>query len=141
VAHVSVPADEFPRTGANHQFAIRFGHCVLLALTAGLAAACFVRVFGITFLALPRTEAGERAQEMRMDDESFHGGRCPWPCLTFGVAPALIISPVNRAIEDFIGTGADISFNWNVSALQKASRHSSGMGSGCPRRSSCHSFG
>jgi hydrogenase-4 component B len=35
----------------------------LLALTAALAAACFVKAFGITFLALPRTEAAERAHE------------------------------------------------------------------------------
>ena len=31
-----------------------------LALTSGLAAACFVKAFGITFLAIPRTIAGRR---------------------------------------------------------------------------------
>jgi hydrogenase-4 component B len=35
----------------------------LLALTAALAAACFVKAFGITFLALPRSEPAERAEE------------------------------------------------------------------------------
>jgi hydrogenase-4 component B len=35
----------------------------LLALTAALAAACFVKAFGITFLALPRSENAERAKE------------------------------------------------------------------------------
>ncbi|MFZ1084230.1 MAG: hydrogenase 4 subunit B [Terracidiphilus sp.] len=35
----------------------------LLALTAALAAACFVKAFGITFLALPRSENAERATE------------------------------------------------------------------------------
>jgi hydrogenase-4 component B len=35
----------------------------LLALTAALAAACFVKAFGITFLALPRSENAERASE------------------------------------------------------------------------------
>jgi hydrogenase-4 component B len=34
-----------------------------LALTGGLAVACFVRAFGIAFLALPRTEAAARAHE------------------------------------------------------------------------------
>jgi hydrogenase-4 component B len=34
-----------------------------LALTGGLAVACFVRAFGITFLALPRGEAAARAHE------------------------------------------------------------------------------
>ncbi|HEV2448106.1 MAG TPA: proton-conducting transporter membrane subunit, partial [Candidatus Sulfopaludibacter sp.] len=36
----------------------------LLALTAALAAACFVKAFGITFLALPRSEEAERAREV-----------------------------------------------------------------------------
>jgi len=35
----------------------------LLALTAALAAACFVKAFGITFLALPRGESAEHAME------------------------------------------------------------------------------
>ena len=36
----------------------------LLALTAALAAACFVKAFGITFLALPRGEKAESAREV-----------------------------------------------------------------------------
>jgi hydrogenase-4 component B len=35
-----------------------------LALTAGLAAACFVKAFGISFLALPRSEEAARAHEV-----------------------------------------------------------------------------
>ena len=35
----------------------------LLALTAALAAACFVKAFGISFLALPRSEAAAEARE------------------------------------------------------------------------------
>ena len=38
----------------------------LLALTAALAAACFVKAFGITFLALPRSEAAEAAREVSL---------------------------------------------------------------------------
>jgi hydrogenase-4 component B len=36
----------------------------LLALTAALAAACFVKAFGISFLALPRSEAAAQAHEV-----------------------------------------------------------------------------
>jgi hydrogenase-4 component B len=36
----------------------------LLALTAALAAACFVKAFGISFLALPRSENAARANEV-----------------------------------------------------------------------------
>ena len=35
-----------------------------LALTSGLAVACFVRAFGITFLALPRSDRAEHAREV-----------------------------------------------------------------------------
>lgn len=36
----------------------------VLALTGGLAAACFVKAFGITFLALPRSEKAKSASEV-----------------------------------------------------------------------------
>jgi hydrogenase-4 component B len=36
----------------------------VLALTGGLAAACFVKAFGITFLALPRSEKAKEAKEV-----------------------------------------------------------------------------
>lgn len=35
----------------------------VLALTGGLAAACFVKAFGITFLSLPRSESAKNAKE------------------------------------------------------------------------------
>ncbi|HJT88455.1 MAG TPA: hydrogenase 4 subunit B [Bryobacteraceae bacterium] len=38
----------------------------LLALTAALAAACFVKAFGISFLALPRSEKAARAEEVAL---------------------------------------------------------------------------
>ncbi len=42
----------------------------LLALTAALAAACFVKAFGITFLALPRSEEAEQAKEVPFSMQS-----------------------------------------------------------------------
>jgi hydrogenase-4 component B len=42
----------------------------LLALTAALAAACFVKAFGITFLALPRSEKAEQAREISLSMRS-----------------------------------------------------------------------
>jgi len=36
----------------------------LLALTSGLAAACFVKAFGITFLGMPRSREADRAREV-----------------------------------------------------------------------------
>ena len=60
----------------------------MLALTSGLAAACFVKAFGITFLAIPRSaEAGARARGAAVDagrDGDPRAGvrRC------FGLAPS-----------------------------------------------------
>ena len=84
-----------------------------LALTAGLAAACFVRVFGITFLALPRSSAVENVRECGWTMKGPIAALCA-ACLTFGMAPALIILPVNRTIQEFLGTNADIALNWSI---------------------------
>jgi hydrogenase-4 component B len=49
-----------PRPAVNLAFALAIA---ALALTAGLAVACFVRAFGIAFLALPRSVEAENARE------------------------------------------------------------------------------
>jgi len=46
-----------------------------LALTSGLAAACFVRAFGITFLALPRSEPAALARVHTHDNLPSHAVR------------------------------------------------------------------
>jgi hydrogenase-4 component B len=51
----------------------------LLALTTALAAACFVKAFGITFLALPRSEAAAEAREApagMLVPQAFLAGLC-----------------------------------------------------------------
>jgi hydrogenase-4 component B len=81
-----------------------------LALTSGLAAACFVRAFGITFLALPRSEPAALAREV------------PWTmraamallalaCVVLGVAPPLILAPLEATIFDLMGGHADMRFD------------------------------
>lgn len=50
-----------PRPGLNLVFLLGLA---ALALTGGLAAACFVKAFGISFLALPRSEAAAQAHEV-----------------------------------------------------------------------------
>jgi formate hydrogenlyase subunit 3/multisubunit Na+/H+ antiporter MnhD subunit len=72
----------------------------LLALSAALAAACFVKAFGIVFLGRPRTEAAAQARETD-----------PWSltamlafallCLLAGIFPGAVIdsiAPVARAL-------------------------------------------
>ncbi len=54
----------FQVTGGHQLF---LGLCAaMLALTSGLAAACFVKAFGITFLALPRSRYARDAKEVSL---------------------------------------------------------------------------
>ena len=72
----------------------------LLALSAALAAACFVKAFGVTFLGRPRTPAADRAQEV---DRFSRGAMFLLAalCLVAGVLPGFVIdglSPVTLAL-------------------------------------------
>jgi len=74
----------------------------LLALSAALAAACFVKAFGITFLGRPRTKAAERAAEV--DDWSliamfvFAG-----LCVLAGIFPGFIIDALAPTVSSLVG--------------------------------------
>jgi hydrogenase-4 component B len=83
-----------------------------LALTAGLAAACFVRAFGITFLALPRGEAINRAREADWTMRASMG-LLAIACAVLGIAPALVLNPLSSAVSEFIGVRPDLSFNFS----------------------------
>jgi len=67
-----------------------------LALTGGLAMACFVKAFGITFLALPRSDAAAGAHEasppMRLGMLGLAAA-----CVALGLGPTLVV-PVFGAV-------------------------------------------
>lgn len=72
----------------------------LLALTAALAACCFVRLFGICFLGRPRTTAAAEAREV---DNWSVGAMTGYAtlCLLGGIFPGAVIegvSPVSSAL-------------------------------------------
>jgi hydrogenase-4 component B len=84
-----------------------------LALTSGLAAACFVKAFGITFLALPRSESAAHAAEVTWSM------RAPMAllalaCGTLGVAPWLVLAPLQATVFDVMGAHADMKFDWSA---------------------------
>jgi hydrogenase-4 component B len=83
-----------------------------LALTAGLAAACFVRAFGITFLALPRGAAVNRAHESGVA-MSASMALLTVVCLILGVAPTLVLRPLSTLTGELIGEPPDLAFNWS----------------------------
>jgi len=81
-----------------------------LALTSGLAAACFVRAFGITFLALPRSESAALARDVEWSMRASMA-LLALACLVLGTAPSLILAPVEAAVFDLMGQHADMQFN------------------------------
>ncbi len=68
----------------------------MLALTSGLAAACFVKAFGITFLAIPRSPHAEHAHEA---PRSMQVGMAALAltCVALGLAPSFLV-PVFGAV-------------------------------------------
>jgi hydrogenase-4 component B len=72
----------------------------LLALSAALAAACFVKAFGVTFLGRPRSDAAGRAAEV--DSVSLSAmALFAALCLLAGVLPGVVIdglAPVTQAL-------------------------------------------
>lgn len=79
-----------------------------LAFTGGLAAACFVKAFGIAFLARPRSEEATHAKESTM----FLGGSmCVLAVLALGFG--VFAGPISRLLSDvassFTGPGSAFS--------------------------------
>jgi len=86
---------------------IFLGICAsMLALTSGLAAACFVKAFGITFLAQPRSHHSQNAKEVTL---SMRIGMFFLAFLTiaFGLAAVQIIKLLAKVSSAV--TGVDIS--------------------------------
>jgi hydrogenase-4 component B len=74
----------------------------LLALSAALAAACFVKAFGITFLGRPRTRAAERAHETdRLSLSAMF--LLASLCLVAGILPGFFIDALAPVSQGLIG--------------------------------------
>ena len=74
----------------------------LLALSVALAAACFVRVFGIAFLGRPR---GPAAAEARETDRFSLGVMLALAaaCLLAGILPGFVIDAMAPAVQNVLG--------------------------------------
>lgn len=79
----------------------------LLALSAALAAACFVKAFGITFLGRPRTLAAERANEA--DRFSYTAMLVLAAlCLLAGILPGIVIDALAPVTFALVGTSMPV---------------------------------
>lgn len=74
-----------------------------LALTAALAAACFIKVYGLVFLGLPRSRHAEKAQETTDKGILSSLVLLSGLCFLFGIFPALMIDPLQSVSLQIIG--------------------------------------
>jgi hydrogenase-4 component B len=73
-----------------------------LALTAGLGAACFVKAFGITFLALPRSEAAAHAHEAGLATRVGMVGLAVI-CVLLGLGPTVVVPVLGTVAGPVVG--------------------------------------
>jgi hydrogenase-4 component B len=74
----------------------------MLALTSGLAAACFVKAFGITFLAIPRSPEAAHAHEA---PSSMQAGMATLAvaCVGLGLAPFVVVPVLGSSLAGLGG--------------------------------------
>jgi NADH:ubiquinone oxidoreductase subunit 5 (subunit L)/multisubunit Na+/H+ antiporter MnhA subunit len=71
----------------------------VLALTSGLAAVAFVKAFGITWLAMPRSEAAASAREPHWSTGAAMAALAV-PCVVLGVTAQPVAAGLYRIIDD-----------------------------------------
>jgi hydrogenase-4 component B len=74
----------------------------MLALTGALAAACFVKAFGITFLAQPRSEQARHAHEVSLS-MLFGMGLLTAACVFLGLFPTLFVRLFDAVTLPLVG--------------------------------------
>ncbi|MFA6053944.1 MAG: hydrogenase 4 subunit B [Thermodesulfovibrionales bacterium] len=81
-----------------------------LALTGALAAACFVKAFGISFLGVPRSPHARDAKE---SSASMIVGMAILAvlCLTAGIFPGTVIGVISPSVIALTGSDGNISYN------------------------------
>jgi hydrogenase-4 component B len=80
-----------------------------LALTGGLAAACFVKAFGITFLALPRSEAATTAHEATPAMQAAMLGLA-LACVALGLGPTLVVPVIGGIAAGLLGAAPPLAW-------------------------------
>ncbi len=75
---------------------------VALAMTAALVAACFVKAFGIAFLARPRSRKAENAREAPVS-MTFPMFILAGICLYLGLWPQMMLQAIGRVLQPYVG--------------------------------------
>lgn len=74
-----------------------------LAMAGAFAAACFVKLIGISFLGLPRSEHAEAAKEVPVSMRAGQG-MLTLLCIILGIFPALALKLIDRVGLELAGT-------------------------------------
>ncbi len=93
----------------------------MLALTSALAAACFVRVFGISFLALPRSPAAADAHEaprVMLVPQAWLAALC----IGLGLYPGAVLRALSGVLASLPGLGPAVSVGWGSMGMSSAVR-------------------
>ncbi|HEV8616837.1 MAG TPA: proton-conducting transporter membrane subunit [Methylomirabilota bacterium] len=80
-----------------------------LALTGGLAVACFVKAFGISFLAMPRSEAAARAHEAPLSMRAAMVALA-LACVALGLAPTAVVPALASVAASRLGGSPAVAF-------------------------------
>jgi len=89
------------------QSALRFASPAIgamLALAAALAAACFVRVYGIAFLGRPRSVEAARAHEVPLAQQIAMGGLTGL-CILGGLFGSVLAQALTPLLRELVGSG------------------------------------
>ena len=98
----------------------------LLALTAALAAACFVKAFGIPFLALPRSEAAASAQESAVSMR-IGMGILAAACFVLGLGASWILPVFDPITQQTVGMQVSSTLAAGGIAVQAGTARSGSM--------------
>lgn len=88
----------------------------LLALTSALAAACFVKVVGISFLALPRSAAADEAREVPAT-MLIPQATLALLCLALGLLPGLVLRALGSVVTSLPGLRPVALIGWGVAGV------------------------
>ena len=89
-----------------------------LGLTSALAAACFVKAFGISFLALPRSSHAEHAKEVPVS-MLFGMGILALLCIVLGIFPMYVMPFIDTVTSPMVGASItdDVTFGLSLATF------------------------
>ena len=105
--------DALPGIGGRLLSAILF---VLLGMTAALAATCFVKAFGITFLGRCRSRKAELAKEASLSMKLGMAG-LSLACLILGLWPQGLLSIIRPVLSEAKGLNVETLFRFEAGQL------------------------